>query len=248
MLVFTDHSAPQPYLTPYGLTQIHALADFAAVSSKLRDFTAAAVVATGHGCIGGIGARGVVISPYALLQAVRAIPGIEVGLVVLCQCYAGVFHRMDATTKPHLVLLGATHLNPSLSAPFELKTPLQQRDGKAGIQDWVANIFMVKLFDWLNAPSDIDGDGDRTLMDAYKYAGAESNQDLVAIKSRLYVEADTLSSQVRDLAKLPPSPIQKIQLEAASRKLQSRLETLYLHQEPWILHAELARAVCFEPR
>jgi hypothetical protein len=239
--VFTDHHAPTPHLAPFGVTQIYPLTRLKAVFATLSGYEIAFVVVTGHGCLEGIGAAQVVISPHELLASVRSMPGISVGVVLLCQCFAGMFNLLDAKTKPELVLIGATNLNSSLSVSF--RAPMRKTDGSTVVMPWLANLFMVEWFSWLKQPTDIDGDGSLTLLDAYKYAGAKSNAELVGLKSTLYIDATRLYARVVEIQRT--QPFDQLAMDAAIAKLQSTLETLHLHQEPWLLHANLAREIGF---
>lgn len=243
ILVFTDHHAPTPHLAPYGLSQVSSLSSFEARVGTLQDYEIATIVVTGHGRPDGIGESQLVISPYALLRSTRTIPGLQIGIGILGQCFAGIFNLMDAREKPEVVLIGATNLNTSLSAAVNLASPILQADGSPGLSSWLANIFLLEFFSWLSAPTDVDGDGALTLLDGYKFAGARSNAGLISIKSGLYVEATKLVDLIKALQ--TANPVNMLAVEAARKKLQITLETLHLHQEPWLLHANRAREVLF---
>jgi hypothetical protein len=185
--------------------------------------------------------------------------------VVLNQCFAGVFNLLDVAAYPPLVLIGATNLNNSISTGITLGTPVAMEDGTPGIHSWSANLFSWNFFRWLATQQDVDGDGQLTILDAYKFAGAMSNQQLLTIKSRLYMDALRLADELRKLQQqlagesLPQTPeaIQQLaqqepqrfstlrqsvlEMKATEERLTEMLKMLYLHQEPWILHATLAR-------
>lgn len=247
--VFTDHFAAASYFQPFGFSNICPLDDLAGDLSLITGYTSVVVVVTGHGRADGIGTSRRTITPYGLLAAVRAVPGLDVGVLVLCQCFAGIFDRLDARSAPELVLLGATNLNESLSRRVALPKPIVDANGAPALDGWVANIFAFDFFAWIGLPSDVDGDGALTIMDAYKFAGARSNQRLLRLKSELYLDALQLAESLKWLAvkRSAEDPFSttrlKLQLDAVRVQLQQTLEMLYLHQEPWILNADLARRI-----
>lgn len=253
--VCTSHIAAANHLNPYGITNIHALDQCEAVLGSLNCASVVLIVG-GHGIVEGIGQGGRIASPAEVLRRVRAASGIQVGIIVLSQCFAGAFNLLDATSSPPLVLIGATNLNNSISSPITLGKPLPQADGSPGVQSWMANLFSWTFFVWLERQPDVDGDGHRTIMDAYKFAGAMSNQQLLTVKSSLYVEASRIGSELKTLqekqaAQQPPTTqqeaAQRLMLEvttkATAQRLQEVLKMLYMHQEPWILNARLARRI-----
>ena len=243
--VFTDHPLAATHLAPFGLTTIHPVAAFTTIPATLSRYNAAVTVVTGHGHPLGIGSPGVILSPSALFAAVRSIPRIAVGVVVLGQCFAGIFNFPEATQPPPLVVLGATNLNMSLSADITLVHPVVDLSGAPALSGWAANIFLIHLFRWIAQPVDVDGDGALTLMDAYKFAGTQSNQHLVGLKSGLFVEVDKESAHVQRLEAATNPPTPQLVIDAARQTLQRHLETLHLHQEPWVLNAHQARDVRF---
>jgi hypothetical protein len=248
LLVFTDYTEAALHLGPYGISH-HSFADLPAKLSAVSDCDGVVFVATGHGMMDGIGATKPVLSPHQTIQAVRSIPGLKNGAILVCQCYAGIFDMMDATIPPELIMVGAVRLNPSVSASYKRDTPVSQQDGSPGLDAWLANIFMAAFFNWIAEPKDIDGDGRLSFADAYKYAGVKSNERLISIKSELYMEVrrrsseiEVLRSSIQDKAK-GGNVVQAdlLSLIAKSQELQRVLETLHNHQEAWLLHAKLAR-------
>ncbi|MFY0582743.1 hypothetical protein ACN28S_58260 [Cystobacter fuscus] len=118
-------------------------------------------------------------------------------------------------------------------------------DGSDGLQNWVANIFLIYFFEWLHGPRDVDGDGRSTLMDAYRHAGVYANTHLRDTKRNLHIEVEQLRTQLVHLSKQPSTPITQLQIQATHQQLDQALESLYLHQEPWILNAYLATSIEF---
>jgi hypothetical protein len=131
-----------------------------------------------------------------------------------------------------------------------LNHPVPFADGQPGLTTWVANIFMTHFFGWLGSPTDVDGDGRITLVDAYRYAGAASNNQLKEAKVVLFEEAQRVSAALKSArAKVVATPVdiaaKKAEVDAHQEKLQQVLGSLYLHQEPWVLNANVARDVEF---
>jgi hypothetical protein len=261
ILVFCDHSKVAPHLDPYAIPT-RPVTSLAAELSSLPAHRHAVVIVGGHGHVAGLGNIPAppslpILPAHQLFSAVRGIPGLALGIVILSQCYGGVFNYADALAYPQLVVIGATNLNPSLSMTISIRDPIRQADGSEGLRTWLANIFTVAFFSWLRSPTDIDGDGRNTLMDAYKHAGATSNEMLRSGKSGLFVQARKLEKSVGEteeqLANVAPDvdptgltrQLLTLQLGAQRQQLAEVLQNLYLHQEPWVLHANLAREALF---
>lgn len=266
IFIFADHPQLQLELGPFFKNSANVFPT-ASITTELPKITCneyAVIITTGHGFEAGIPTNGSHISPKAFVDSLRKISGLKVGLAVIGQCYGGIFNYLDAYTEPKLVLLGATNLNLSLSLPITINPPISGsvtemgQDGKELRQDfvldsWSANIFLYFFYEWLRKPLDIDGDGDKTIMDGFKYAGSKSNDRLRAEKAQTYINIDLLKSVL--LSQL--SQVKAVQqnqqaltktfldIDAARKQLDSQLEVLYLHQEPWILNANLARTVVF---
>jgi len=261
ILVFSDHSKVGPHLDPYAIGSF-PLSSLAAKLVAVPPHRYAVVVVGGHGHVAGLGPTPSppsqpILPAHQLFSAIRAIPELVLGIVVLSQCFGGVFNYADALAHPQLVVIGATNLNPSLSMTISIREPIRQVDGSEGLRSWLANIFTAALFSWLRSPTDIDGDGQHTLMDAYKHAGATSNEMLRNAKSGLFVQARTfekaLAETEEELANVTPASdptgltgqLLTLRLGAQKQQLAEVLQNLYLHQEPWVLHANLAREACF---
>lgn len=249
--VFTDHPAPDPVLRPYGISQLRPLNELQAGAAGILGFDACVMVVTGHGAPYGIGGPSDPLSPCAMLSIVRSVPNVQVGVLVLGQCFAGVLNYTDASTTPPLVLLGATNLSPSLSGPVTLNQPIVPSGGGSSLTSWSANLFLFHFFDWLSAPRDVDGDGRVTLADAYRHAGATANSSVVTSKCSLFIGASTLAARFTELqeevdllgAKAPKDL--QLRRDSVGKKLEQFLQMLYNHQEIWLLNANLAREVAF---
>lgn len=238
IVVFSNDPQAVVMLRSYGVNQVWALSD---VASKLQSLSSdhVLVTVTGHGAPIGIDDT---LGPANLCRHVRSIDGLHSGIVVLCQCFAGVFNYALAAENPQLVLIGATNLTSSLSAPISMDTS----PGYESLGQWSANLFMINLFSWINDPVDIDGDGHFTILDAYKYAGAYANQHVANVKGRIFTELQqlyvTLMSQKLD-QEVNPSVQNEMKVAATQRLIDTKLEIIHVSQEPWLLHANLARGM-----
>lgn len=246
--VCTSHIAAAQYLNPYGISSIHPIDQLDAVLIGLSCEMLVLVVG-GHGRPDGVGQGKRALSPAETVTKARSITGLRAGVIILSQCFAGVFNLMDAETHPPLVLIGATNLNESLSTGVDLQNPIPQDDGLPGLKSWLANIFSLYFFNWFVSQPDVDGDGELTILDAFKAAGAGSNQQLINEKTGMFVRAQVFVDELRALEQLPlPQDPQQavahvLKMKATEQRLRETLKMLYLHQEPWLLNARLARRV-----
>lgn len=248
ILVFVDHPTPEAHLRPYGLGAALPMTHLVTGMQAAGPAKNVVVVVGGHGDVVGLRPSGSpTVGPSALLNAVRSVPGISVGVILLTQCYAGVFNYLDTRNAPPLVMVGGTNLNPSVSAPLRLKAPIPLADQTAGLQEWSANIFAFHFFNWLSLPMDVDGDGDVNLIDAYKYAGASSNSMLREAKTGLFSQVQASTERLKLVSGAALDPIaKKLLRDAIELERRRALDMLYLHQEPWVLNAHLARDVIFK--
>ena len=249
--IFDDHVATETAYDRllYLKNRVFQLKDFEAKVSRIKS-KFIAVIVTGHG-----DERGIPIlenmqfidraSPTSIPQALRKAPHLELGIVVLGQCYAGIYNYIDAYTEPKLVVMGATNLHNSLSLPLNLQTPILDLNNEVIVQDWTANIFLYYFTEYLDKSIDIDGDGKFTVMDAYKYAGFWSNKKLLDGKLDLLVAVDW--PKISEDSKLAQEQMESKELlvfikgRSLWQKLKTQLENLHLQQEPWILNANCAR-------
>jgi hypothetical protein len=242
-MVFVDHVAANTHLGPYNIPNIHGLSDLDKVLSAAA-FRYAMVVCGGHGSPLGLQhGTGQLVSPHALLSAVKKVQGAEISIVFLCQCFAGTFHFMDATAGPiQFILIGSTNFYPTISTGMQLKVPVNTSAGTPGLAQWGANLYQVGLFEWLSNPKDIDGDGAVTLIDAYKYAGITTIQRIQEVWTRAFSE---LRKEQDDLAAAEQRGEQQVVLDAHRTKIRQIVSILYNIQEPWLLHARLAAQIGF---
>jgi hypothetical protein len=255
IFVFHDFDAAQatPKLNANGIApRLFAPADLAVELAQLAGYEHLVLATSGHGQLEGLSTVPP-ISPHGLYAAVRGAP-VSLGIIVLGQCQAGVFHFTDALTAPPLVVIGATNLSLSLSTTmvgFSVATG-----------GWSANAFLAYFFQWLGAPVDVDGDGKHTLLDAYKFAGVRTGELLPFAKVRQgkdlpakLQQVDALQVQhAADWMKLLTTPAQNLSpaeqqtqmtITAAIKDLTEAASIVYMSQEPWLLNANLIRDVSF---
>jgi hypothetical protein len=240
--IFIDSPTGDFYLQPHGIGNIYPLDE---LTTNLRDSNEhqnVIAIVGGHGDMKGVGE----IAPFELVNAIRSVPGISQAALILTQCFCGIFNYIEANRDPKLVIIGATGLHPSLSLPVSLQKPIQGT-AQASLSNWSANIFSLMFFEWILAPVDVDGDGLHTLVDAYKYAGTRSNQYLRAAKVGLFQDAQNLSIALRESTeKARQGELIQFHVDSTQRELEEKLNLLYISQEPWLLHANLAREMAVE--
>jgi len=256
IFIFTDRPGAAIHLEEYGIKAKHnELREMEERMTALPSAANLVMCVTGHGLPNGIPVmRGIslekTISPTQILKCARSCKDQKVGVLVLTQCYAGIFNFSDARTEPKVVLIGSAELDLSLSPSMQLKVPIPNINPKEpALAEWNANIFMLTLFKWLEAPSDIDGDGALTLLDAYKSAGANSHLFLRNLKTSLSLNLEEWliepSRSVRDARAKTGSITEAEQQELLAREqtIKQQADILYINPVPWILHADLARAI-----
>lgn len=253
--IFTDHPKASNHFEELEMDeQIKPLSAFFTSIKDIGGSEHCVVIVSGHGSPEGIpiieGEKVITISPSAFLDAVRSVKDIKTATIVLGQCYAGIFNFLDARTEPKLSVLGATNLYSSLSSPLGLMQPLTTPKGKEIISAWNANLFLAFFFLWFLHPRDVDGDGKLTLLDAFKFAGTESNRHVQSAKINLNSQVDSAKKKFDEhTASTPPEGIDVIQFEteklltlkALESNIKELMSLIYTHQEPWILHPDLAR-------
>ena len=244
--IFIDDPTAELYLIPYGINNVFQLSDLTSILASREGYSNVVAIVGGHGSLDGIGGLGFTLQASPLIDSIRSIPKITFGVVILTQCFSGVFNYVSANAEPELAFLGATSLHPSLSLGISLKDPISSIIPSISLKDWSANIFSYSFFEWLSSPNDVDGDGLASLIDAFKYSGKISNDYLRSAKIKLFQRSQDLS---RDLYSAQEGVrlgnLQQFQVDAVSRQLQEALDLLHISQDPWILHANLARRIVF---
>jgi len=261
-MIFSDHPRLAQHLGPFGMDgSAFQVDELAKRLSSAEPHEHVVLVVGGHGHVTGLGApprppESPILPPFELCSATRSVPGLVCGVIVLSQCYGGVFNFSDAQTEPSLVMLGASNLNPSLSLTTNLVDPIKQRDGTPGLIRWGANAFLLDMFLWVRSPTDVDGDGRLTVMDAFKFAGANSNGRLRGAKLGGFVEAQEKSRRLTTVQEELKAAAgsgdamaileKRMALNAIVTELQAIVEILYTTNEPWLLNAYLAVDLIFD--
>ena len=183
------------------------------------------VFVTGHGYFeDGIDAPKP-IKPYNLLTSLRSSKHTENIVIYLGQCYAGIFNYIKVAGYPKTIIIGSTNLYPSISCTLE------------GIP-WCANLFLFNLFRWIENPVDIDGDDKFTVMDSFKYAGAETNRYCQRYKGCCLERTIELLEEKKQVNS-------SLELKALETELYSIQNIHYNTQEPWILNEFPAQSIEF---
>lgn len=247
IFIFSDFAHMNKNLETFAITQniFHAKYLKSEVQ-KIIDFDHLVMVVTGHGNHHGLPVSGSKLTPSDLVEAIRSCQNLKSGTLILGQCYAGVFNYLPASKEPEIVIMGATNLHSSLSSTINLNFPIHSPNSSYILNSWLANIFLFYIFEWFLNPIDIDGDGKYTLADLYKYAGVQSNQHLLSLKTKLAMTYDKWCIDAKKKIEDHESKaavLTEIELKSIHEQLNNNLTNLYLHQEPWLLHANLARAI-----
>jgi hypothetical protein len=254
------------HILPHATPNAYTLQDTSSLDARISAATGhenLVLIFTGHGSADGVAARHV-IKPFPLAERVKNAPGLKFGVIVLGQCYAGIFNHINAKPKlgpdkkpleAELVLIGATNLCESLSIPIN-ETFLNGHR-----QSWKANIFLAMIFNWLRNPIDVDGDTKNTVMDAFKFAGARSNDQNRAAKTRgftdvlkLYEDLTRINQIIGDqlvadntgALALPTRGLQLLlQKSSIQRMIDDHVDIRLIHPEPWILNSWTAQDLHF---
>lgn len=189
---------------------------------SLKNIPFLGCIISSHGNCGGIEVLGD-MKPAKFLNLIHSVPGLTDGLLLLGQCYSGIFN-MPKQSK--VCVIGASNFCPSLSFPVQ--------------SGWSKNIFLYFFANWIKSPSDIDGDDQNTILDAYKYTSSMTNDELNKIRSGLlktfnvlFRERDSISSEL-----IKPENITNIELQARYGAITKNLDELinlyHITQESWI--------------
>lgn len=134
--------------------------------------------------------------------------------------------------------MGATKLGTSLSAPSTCTV---------SEITWPANKFLKHFFDWLANKVDVDGDGQVTLLDAYRSAGVMTMDSVLEAKkactwafAEMQVEIEAILHAIAAAGRLL-SEIEKVDLVTRYKAADQKLEIMHTQQEPWILNPDRAR-------
>ena len=202
--------------------KVFACSELETEIKRLENIPFLGCVVSSHGDINGV----VNIKPNKIMDLIQNIPGLTDGLLLLGQCYSGIF---NVPKQSKICVIGASNFCPSISSKFNRV-------------DWVANIFLYYFAKWLKTPFDVDGDGQNTVLDAYKYASYYTDNELNSIKSNLSKGFHTwCTKEVEDLQSLSLKVIKNpadsglmALYQDAQRRLGGRLSIYHNSQESWI--------------
>jgi len=248
ILIFTDFNNAEIHFRPLGLED--NLDDPLNLSSKLskkRNCRYFVLVVTGHGHHQGIHHRkDSFITPDGILKSLRKTEA-EAGVVLLGQCFSGIFNFLDVTKNVHMAIIGATNLDFSFSGSIAVDPPAKDTNGNVILNSWEANLFLLQFFKWLAKKIDIDGDGKFSLMDAYKCAGTLASGQIMDFKTIITKEIYPLRKKI-DILKdnKDRTPDEDLELDSKEKELVLAIKKRFINQEPWVLHANFIRNVFFD--
>jgi hypothetical protein len=212
------------------------------------------VVVTGHGEYTGITTTTGVIRPSDLLSIIRESEHLKKSLIILGQCFAGIFNYLEARSLnpetqeisfPEICIVGATDLDISVSLPLNMPEFLLPDSSFHISQSWDANVFLYCFFMYITQRLDIDGDGKFSVTDAYKYAGIGTNGYLNQLKKLSFLQASLKIAEdtIVSFDKSKPNENKSILSEQSSQDLDILVASVLINQNPWILNANFSRTL-----
>ena len=116
-------------------------------------------------------------------------------------------------------------------------------------KSWVANAFLAFIFDWFGNPIDIDGDGEYTITDAFKYAAMRANSGTKQAKADSFMNAfreyEKLKEIINQLKSNPDDQNLLLKKRTLEKFVTDELNLRFVHQESWLLNANQARILEF---
>ena len=210
------------------IDRVFQLSEFQSQIKNLKDISFLGCVISSHGTINGAAT----LNPNLVLSSINGISGLTDGLLLLGQCFSGVF---NVPSNSKICVIGASNFCESVSS------------GQIKGVSWIANVFLYFFSLWFvdDEAQDVDKDGNRSVLDAYKYASFRTNLLLQELKvqysktfhiwctaevERLY----SISSQI-----IKPEKDQNIyelqaMYEAVQQQLNNNLSIYHNTQESWI--------------
>lgn len=204
---------------------------------------------TGHGGLFGLDAHPT-ITPSQLISSLKATPTLQTAVLYLGQCFAGTFNYVNAGKEKgenlEIILAGATNLQQSLSMSTSQQFLTQRLP-------WLANVFLLNVFNWFLRPRDIDGDGTLTIMDSYKFAGIAANHmnkngkngGFVEIMDMLHEYREARALADKDTGDSKQNMKNQVESEAKYKQCIDQLGLHHTHQECWILNSRPAQKLEF---
>lgn len=242
IFIWTDHPFPEKHLfinlKDITLGQLGNIQDEYSSAIKSENVV---VTVTGHGSRRGIPVNSKPdIKPFPFLEILKSSPGLKTLTLVLTQCYAGLFNYLNVRGDTKICIIGATNLHVSISALAEYDLPTKDPNAPLKI-NWEANVFMLRFFNWLLQPEDVDGDNKISVLDGYRRAGLLSNDHFRQLKADVDLLLEGLRKDADALSREPLTDDIQARKKQLDDQIQETINSRHYHQEPWVLHADLAR-------
>lgn len=245
ILIFSDHPKSKIHLEPLLKgSLIGELDSFLQEFPKLvkdKHEHIMAVIAGHGGHVGVLSYNGTVFKPHPIVQTLKSGSKVKSISLVLGQCYAGVFNYLNVRGAPPVCIIGATNLHLSLANPTVAE--FLDINGNLVKWKWVANMFLLRYFDWLKLRNDIDGDGVVSVLDGYRHAAILSNDELRELKNKNTGLLRETEVELEKLKLEPESDLILARMQALKEEIENLKMTITHHQEPWVLHPDLARSI-----
>ena len=225
---FSDFPSASTVLTENGLSagQLYPTDRLFSMLDSFENVSFIGCVVSSHGDMDGINCSSN-IKPNQLLQKMQNIKGITDGLLLLGQCYSGIFNMPNHS---NICVIGASNFYPSISS--------QINDNGC---NWSANVFLYYFFEWLQNPVDVDGDNQNTILDAYKYTSYKTNEFLV--KSKIE-DSKTFEKWCLEEQRKIENPSEEDKNKGLTfvrvQELNRHLSLYHNHQEAWISNQSAA--------
>lgn len=225
---FSDMPSANMLLTDNGLSAGHLYPTSRLFDTldSFHDISFLGCVVSSHGNLDGINCASN-IKPNQLLEKIQVINGLTDGLLLLGQCYSGIFNM---PTHSNICVVGASNFYPSISSQIH-----------DNVCNWSANVFLYYFFEWLRNPVDVDGDGQATILDAYKYTSYKTNDFLVKSKAN---SSKTFDKWCLDEQKSIDNPSEEDRnrglIFLKVKQLNDKLALYHNHQEAWIANQNAA--------
>ena len=147
------------------------------------DTEVAVIVFSGHGNYEGVCYAGGAscVKGYDLIQTLQSAPNINSSIIINGACHSGAFKYLDVLTGKPLCILGATNFEISYSAETESVLGFFERR-------FESNLFLRLFSDWIVTKSDVDGDGNFTLIDAFRWSAIRTVNNLRHAKADNFKE------------------------------------------------------------
>lgn len=192
------------------------------------------IFVTGHGSINGIDSVAP-IKPYNFYNALKTAPHLKNSVIYFGQCEDGVYNYISLKTDfqefngSKIVAIGASGLHNSLSS----STIIQ--DGV-----WSANVFLARLFSWIQNPVDVDGDGQYSVIDSYKFATISTYNDCKKIEHDYEIKDAksklALSVLKDEIEEKRQHGVLTADQELQIKALETTINNLSFDQTPWVLN------------